>query len=64
MINEDLNYLCFKAATPGFSPFAVTGKKVSAVEAGEKDIVAKPTTHVKEIPIQTPDAGKTGIPGF
>ena len=63
-INEDANYLYFKAVTPGFSPFAVTGKKVSAVEAGNEDIVAKPTTPVEETPIQTPDEGKPGIPGF
>ena len=36
---EDQNYLHFKASTPGFSPFAITGEKESSItesETGEK----------------------------
>jgi PGF-pre-PGF domain-containing protein len=61
-IAEDTNSLQFEAETPGFSPFAVTGKE----EEGEPDgegIIAEPTVTVDKTPVPTP-TDKEGIPGF
>ncbi|MBC2696984.1 MAG: PGF-pre-PGF domain-containing protein [ANME-2 cluster archaeon] len=61
-IAEDANSLQFEAETPGFSPFAVTGKE----EEGEPDgtgIIAEPTVTVDKTPVPTP-TDKKGIPGF
>jgi len=61
-IAEDANSLQFEAETPGFSPFAVTGKE----EEGDPDregIIAEPTVTVDKTPVPTP-TDKKGIPGF
>jgi len=61
-IAEDANSLQFEAETPGFSPFAVTGKEFER-EAGGEDIIAEPTVTAEKTPAPTPTE-KKGIPGF
>jgi len=61
-IAEDANSLQFEAETPGFSPFAVTGKEFER-KAGGEDIIAEPTVTAEKTPAQTPTE-KKGIPGF
>jgi S-layer protein (TIGR01567 family) len=61
-IAEDANSLQFEAETSGFSPFAVTGKKIMAKFGGE-GIVAQPTATAEKTPVPTPTE-KKGIPGF
>jgi len=61
-IAEDANSLQFEAETSGFSPFAVTGKKIMAKFGGE-GIVAQPTATAEKTPVPTPTE-KEGIPGF
>ena len=66
-IDKNENCLCFKAKTPGFSPFAITGKTSTSV-AGEKDTEAKSTESKDDIstqaPEQTSSRENTGSPGF
>jgi len=59
-IAEDANSLQFEAETPGFSPFAVTGKTMG--EPGSEGIV-EPTVTAEKTPAPTP-TDKPGIPGF
>ncbi|MCD4815899.1 MAG: PGF-pre-PGF domain-containing protein, partial [Methanosarcinales archaeon] len=59
-IAEDANSLQFEAETPGFSPFAVTGKTIG--EPGGEGII-EPTVTAEKTPIPTPTE-KKGIPGF
>ncbi|MBC2763107.1 MAG: PGF-pre-PGF domain-containing protein, partial [ANME-2 cluster archaeon] len=61
-IAEDANSLLFEAETPGFSPFAVTGKKTME-ETGDEVIIAEPTITADKTSAPTPTE-KTGIPGF
>jgi len=61
-IAEDANSLQFEVETPGFSPFAVTGKEGEGEPDGE-GIVAQPTVTVEKTPVPTPTE-KEGIPGF
>jgi len=61
-IAEDANSLQFEAETPGFSPFAVTGKKIMG-ETGDEVIIAEPTITAEKTSAPTPTE-KTGIPGF
>jgi len=61
-IAEDANSLQFEAETPGFSPFAVTGKEEEG-EPGGAGIIAEPTVTVEKTPVPTP-TDKEGIPGF
>ena len=60
-IAEDANSLRFEAETPGFSPFAVTGKTMG--EPGDEGIIAEPTITTEKTPVSTPTE-ETGIPGF
>jgi len=59
-IAEDANSLQFEAETPGFSPFAVTGKTMG--EPGGEGII-EPTVTAEKTPTPTPTEEK-GIPGF
>ncbi|MCD4841136.1 MAG: PGF-pre-PGF domain-containing protein, partial [Methanosarcinales archaeon] len=59
-IAEDANSLQFEAETPGFSPFAVTGKTIG--EPGGEGII-EPTVTAEKTPAPTPTE-KKGIPGF
>ena len=59
-IAEDANSLQFEAETPGFSPFAVTGKTIG--EPGSEGII-EPTVTAEKTPTPTPTEEK-GIPGF
>ncbi len=61
-IGEDAEYLYFEAKVPGFSPFAVTGKKAMG-ESGGEGIIVEPTETVEKQPVQAPTE-KKGIPGF
>ena len=67
MIGEDANYMYFDAETSGFSPFAITGKKVSissASGASEMNDVAG-SGAMEEKPDQTPDQTPADkVPGF
>ena len=58
-IAEDVNSLQFEAETPGFSPFAVTGKTIG--EPGGEGIIPEPTVTAEKTPTPTE---KKGIPGF
>ncbi len=60
-IAEDANSLQFEAETPGFSPFAVTGKELVGEPGGEG--IVEPTVTAEKTPIPTPTE-KKGIPGF
>jgi PGF-pre-PGF domain-containing protein len=60
-IAEDANSLQFEAETPGFSPFAVSGKKTG--EPRVEGIIAEPTETADKTPAPTP-AEEKGIPGF
>jgi len=60
-ISEDVNSLQFEAGTPGFSPFAVTGKTIGEPEG--EGIIAEPTVTAEKTPAPTPTE-KKGIPGF
>ena len=60
-IAEDANSLQFEAETPGFSPFAVTGKELEGEPGGEG--IIEPTVTAEKTPIPTPTE-KKGIPGF
>jgi len=59
-IAESANSMQFEAETPGFSPFAVTGKKT-----GEPRVegIIEPTVTAEKTPIPKPTE-KKGIPGF
>ena len=61
-IAEDANSLQFEAETPGFSPFAVTGKELEG-EPGGEGVIAEPTITAEKTPAPTPTEEK-GIPGF
>ena len=61
-IGEDADYLYFEAKVPGFSPFAVTGKKAVG-ESGGEGIIVDPTETADKKPVQAPTE-KKGIPGF
>ncbi len=61
-IAEDANSLQFEAETPGFSPFAVTGKELEG-EPGGEGIIAGPAATVDKTPAPTPTE-KKGMPGF
>ena len=61
-IAEDANSLQFEAETPGFSPFAITGKEFER-EAGGEGIISEPAVTVDKTPVPTPTE-KKGIPGF
>jgi len=61
-IAEDANSLQFEAETPGFSPFAVTGKELEG-EPGGEGIIAEPTVTAEKTPVSTPTDDE-GIPGF
>ncbi len=58
-IAEDVNSLQFEAETPGFSPFAVTGKTIG--EPGGEGIIPEPTVTAEKTPTPTE---KKGIPWF
>jgi hypothetical protein len=60
-IAEDANSLQFEAETPGFSPFAVSGKKTMGEPGGEG--IIEPTVTAEKTPIPTPTE-KKGMPGF
>jgi len=62
-IGENAEYLYFESNTPGFSPFAVTGKILSADSGGE-GILPRPTTSVEEPQVQVSTEKKPNIPGF
>ena len=59
-ISEDANSLQFEAETPGFSPFAVTGKTIGEPR-GEG--IIEPTVTAEKTPAPTPTEEK-GMPGF
>jgi S-layer protein (TIGR01567 family) len=59
-ISGDANSLQFEAETPGFSPFAVTGKELEG-EPGGEGIIPEPTVTAEKTPTSTE---KKGIPGF
>ena len=59
-IAENANSLQFEAETSGFSPFAVSGKKIMA-KFGSEGIVAQPTAE--KTPASTPTEEK-GMPVF
>jgi PGF-pre-PGF domain-containing protein len=70
---EDTNYLYFIAKTPGFSPFAITGRPEAKINVTEA--IPKPTeqhngsigSNVEKTPMQTENStapGKTNLPGF
>ena len=61
-IAEDADSLQFEAETPGFSPFAVSGKELEG-EPGGEGIIAGPTATVDKNPAPTPTE-KKGMPGF
>jgi len=61
-IAEDANNLQFESETPGFSQFAVTGKKLEG-EPGGESIFVEPTVTIKKTPAPTPTE-KKGTPGF
>jgi PGF-pre-PGF domain-containing protein len=64
--DEDNKYLYFTAKTPGFSPFAVTGKNTSIVTEIEP-ATGNITPNVEQTPEKIPgssEKGNTGIPGF
>ncbi len=61
-IAEDADSLQFEAETPGFSPFAVTGKELEG-EPGGEGIITGPTATVDKNPAPTPTE-KKGMPGF
>ncbi len=62
--SQDADYLYFESETTGFSPFAVTGKKLEG-EPGGEGITAEPTVAatVEKTPVPTPTE-KKGMPGF
>jgi len=60
-VNEDYNRLYFEAETPGFSPFAVTGKELEGETGGEG--IIEPTVTAEKTPAPTPTEEK-GMPGF
>jgi PGF-pre-PGF domain-containing protein len=62
-INGNADDLYFEAETPGFSSFAVTGKKVDVLPGGES-IVTEPTAVLEQSPVPTPDENNPGLPGF
>ncbi|MCL7412368.1 MAG: PGF-pre-PGF domain-containing protein [ANME-2 cluster archaeon] len=65
--NEDLDSLYFESKTPGFSIFAVTGRKAVVPQSGEESVTVEPTITVeRKEPVTegTPDNNNTGIPGF
>lgn len=59
---EGAEYLYFEAKVPGFSPFAVTGKKDMG-ESGGEGIIVEPKETAEKQPVQAPTE-KKGIPGF
>jgi PKD repeat protein len=73
---EDNSYLYFTAKTPGFSPFAITGKPEAKVVVTEipKPSPSAPSQHngsigsnIEKTPVQTENSnnsGKTNLPGF
>ena len=61
-IAEDANSLQFEAEIPGFSSFAVTGKK-TMVETQDENIIVEPTITAEKNPAPTPTE-KKGMPGF
>jgi len=60
-VHEDVEYLHLEAETPGFSPFAVTGKTMG--ESGGEDIIAEPAVTAEKTTATTPTEEK-GMPGF
>jgi len=60
-IANDANSLQFEAETPGFSPFAVTGKELEGEPGGEG--IIEPTLTAEKTPTPT-STEKKGIPGF
>jgi len=64
-ISSDSSYLYLEAKTLGFSPFVITGKKVSLpASPGGEGIVAKPAASMEESINQTGTEKKPGVPGF
>lgn len=61
-IGEDAEYLYFETKVPGFSPFAITGKKAMG-ESGGEGIIVEPTETAKKQQVQAPTE-KNGIPAF
>ena len=61
LVGEDAKYLHLEAETPGFSPFAITGKTMG--EPGGEGIIAEPTVTAEKTPAST-STEKKGIPGF
>jgi PGF-pre-PGF domain-containing protein len=74
---EDNDYLYFTAKTPGFSPFAITGKLEAKVVVTEipKPSPSEPSQHngsmgsnVEKTPVQTENSNNSGksnnLPGF
>ena len=68
-IGEDAGYLYFEAETLGFSPFAITGSKVSTLSSSDADVESSATGsgHIEEISDHMPEPDKTTAqkePGF
>ncbi|MDD4250475.1 MAG: PGF-pre-PGF domain-containing protein, partial [Methanosarcina sp.] len=71
LVNEDDKYLYFKAKTPGFSPFAITGKANTSPEdvteiqpEDESDNSEENENTKSEIEQDSEQKEKTSMPGF
>jgi PGF-pre-PGF domain-containing protein len=68
-IGDDADYLYFEAETPGFSPFAITGRKVSTLSSSDVAGVSSTTGSgiIEDISDQVPEPDQTTAqkePGF
>jgi PGF-pre-PGF domain-containing protein len=70
LLNEDYKYLYFTAQTPGFSPFAITGKVIATGnEIQNKLNTGSIATNIKQIPEKKNNTSTSGketksTPGF
>ena len=60
-VSEDKNNLILESVTPGFSPFAITGKTMG--EPGGEGIIAESTVGLDKTSVSIPTEEKE-IPGF